>query len=312
MALALMVGATLATGAMAEDKYPNKPITVVVAWDAGGASDVVVRALQPALARELGTDLVIRNVPGAAGTIGTAEAARAKPDGYTILIGPAGPIAIQPLMRKLPYTADSFEDVARISMAPTLMMVPSSSSFKSVADVVRAAQEKPGEIRFGSVGAGSLPHLAVLAFEKSAGIKVKHVPFQGSANAMKGLLGGFVEVFNDQSQLAPKYELVGLAAWSPERLKDFPNVPTLKELGYDLDLSNWIGVFAPKGTPQPIVDKLSAATKAALEDKSTLQTLDRLQVTPAWQSPADFAAFVTGNVNLSRDLLQDAGLVKQN
>ena len=309
-ASAFAVGALfMPIAAQAQSDYPSKTVTLLVAWGAGGATDVVTRVIQPAFSEQLGVDVIIKNVNGAAGTIGTAEAANASADGYTVLFTPAGPLAVQPHLRSLPYDMDSFRPVGRISLTPMLMMVPPESRFTSAEQVIEAAQADPGQVTFGSVGAGSLPHLAILALNDAAGVETKHIPFQGSGDAMKGLLGGTVEVFNDQAQLAPQYELTGLAAWSSERLEDYPDVPTMKELGYDVEMSNWLGVFVPAGTPDDVVEVLNAALNASLESPDVQEQFTNLNVNVAPTTPEEFGDFSQASYDLSRRLLEQAGLL---
>ncbi|MGB7300116.1 MAG: tripartite tricarboxylate transporter substrate binding protein, partial [Burkholderiaceae bacterium] len=223
--------------------YPDKPITIIVAWGAGGATDLVTRAVQPILARELGTDLIVKNVAGASGTIGTAEAARAKPDGYTILFSPTGPLTTQPHLRKIPYDLDSFAPVGRIAITQVVMSSAPGSNIKTIEDVIKAAKDNPGQLKFGSAGAGTLPHIAILALNKGAGIQTKHIPYKGSANAIKAMLGGEVDLMSEQAQIIPKYELQPIASWSAERLPEYPNIPTMMEKGIPYSMANWSGVF---------------------------------------------------------------------
>lgn len=307
---ALGVGVlALGTATQAKAAYPDKPVTIMVAWAAGGATDSVARALQDTLARNLGTDIVIKNVSGAAGTIGTAEAAAAKPDGYMILMTPAGPMTTQPHLRKIPYSLDSFDPIGLITESHMLMMAAPDSKFHTVKDVIEAAKANPGQVKFASTGAGTLPHISILALDDAAGIQSKHVPFKGSANAVKALLGGVVDIFSDQAQLSPKYDLRPLAAWSAKRLSEYPNVPTMKELGYDIVLSNWVGVYAPKGTPQDVKDKLSSALKATVEDKVAIEHLAKLKLIPEWMGQKDFGAFSAQVFEQNGKHLAKAGLL---
>lgn len=302
--------AVSAAGVQAQEQYPSGTITLLVAWGAGGATDLMARALQPALAEELGVDIVIKNVSGAAGTIGTAEAARANHDGHTVLISPAGPMTVQTSLRQLPYTLESFRAVGRVSMAPMVMMVAPDSSYNTFADLVGGAKAAPGQVSFASVGAGSLPHLGILAVANAADIELKHVPFQGSGKAMTALLGGTVDGLNDQAQLVPQYELKALAAFSSERLPELPDVPTLKELGYDVEMSNWIGIFVPAEASDEVVSTLNSALNTALENQEVIAVLDNLAVTPAPGTPEEFAEFTVQNQETNRALLKDAGLLQ--
>ena len=313
--LSILRGALLALGFLAlfampaNAGFPDKPVKIVVAWGAGGATDTVTRALQDAFARELGTDIVVKNVSGAAGTIGTAEVASSRPDGYTVLITPAGPLTTQPHLRKIPYDLDSFDPIGRIMMSPMLMMTAPNSKLKSVEDIVAAAKANPGSIRFASTGAGTLPHISIIALDDLAGIKSKHVPFKGSVNVMKALMGDVVDIFSDQAHLAPKYNLPALAAWSAERLPEYPDIPTMKELGYDAVMGNWLAMYAPKGTPQNVKDKLTSALKATLEDETSLKRLADLRLKPAWMGQDDLDKFGAVVFEQNRKLLEKANLI---
>jgi tripartite-type tricarboxylate transporter receptor subunit TctC len=295
----------------ASAQYPQKPVTIIVAWAAGGATDLVTRVMQPVLSQKLGADLIIRNVEGGAGTIGTAESARAPADGYTLLFTPTGPLTTQPHLRDLPYDLDSFAAVGRIAVTPMLMMVTQASPYRSLQDVLDDAKANPAKVKFASTGAGTLPHISILALNKAANIETKHIPYKGSANVMKALLGGEIDVFSDQAQLVPKYDLRALSTWSASRLPEFSAVPTMKELGYDFELENWVGVFAPKGTPQPVIDKLAAALRDTLADQGVIDALDKLKVAVAHLGPAELAAFAQRDYTRNRDLLKEAGLLKQ-
>ncbi|MEZ5909765.1 MAG: tripartite tricarboxylate transporter substrate binding protein [Hyphomicrobiaceae bacterium] len=291
--------------------YPEKPVTVIVAWGAGGATDLVTRALQATLAKKLGTDIVIKNVPGAAGTIGTAEVAKSKPDGYTILITPAGPLTTQPHRNKLPYDLPSFAGVGRIAVTPMLMMVTKKSKFKTLADIIKEAKANPGKVKFSSTGAGTLPHISIVALNDMAKIDTKHVPFKGSADVMKALLGGVVDVFSDQAQLVPKYDLHAVACWSAKRLPEYPSVPTMKELGYDLVLENWLGVFVPKATPAAIVAKIEKAVADTVKDAKVVESLQKLKVVPAYMTAKELDVFAKAEYGRNRELLKKAGLLKK-
>lgn len=296
--------------ALPAQAYPDKPVTIIVAWAAGGATDVVTRALEPVLAEKLGANLVIRNITGAAGTIGTAEAAAAEPDGHTILITPAGPITTQPHLRELPYDLPSFDAVGRINITPMLMMVTKESPYQTLDDIISASREKPGSVKFASTGAGTLPHISILALNQAAGIDTKHVPFQGSANVMQALMGGVVDVFSDQAQLVPQYELHPVVAWADERLPEYPDVPTVKEGGYDLAFANWLGMFVPAGTPEEIRAQLGDALEATLETPSIVEALEKMKLTISHMNGEDLTKFAQAEHERNGRLLADAGLKK--
>jgi tripartite-type tricarboxylate transporter receptor subunit TctC len=310
--LAAMVGAVLAIGAFAKEAYayPDRPITFVVAWAAGGATDLIARAVTPRAAEILGVNIVVRNIAGAAGTIGTAEVARAGPDGYTVMQSPAGPVSLQVHLRDLPYGRDSFEPVCRLTLAPLAIMVRQDSPYRTVEDLVEAARAAPGDILYGSAGAGTLPHISMIALGKAAGVEFTHVPYSGSAAAIRALLGGEVHVVSEQSNLVPRYGLHPVAIWAKQPTPEFPNTPTVNKSGYDLNFANWNAWYVPAGTPREIIDVLAAACEQALQDPSVIQRVAVGMGTPiAFLGPDEFREFYRKEFELNRDLLTTAGLV---
>ncbi len=255
--------------------YPDRPVSVVVAWPAGGATDLLTRGVQDAFQKALGAQVVVKNIPGAAGTLGTAEVAGAKPDGYTILISPIGPITLQPHRLKLTYSPDSFDPVCKLVDSPVVLMAAPDSKYKTVADVVKAAKAEPGKLPYGSTGPGTIPHVAKIAFAKAAGIDIKHVPYKGSADVVQGLLTNTVALFTDQPNLVPQYNLTALAIYADKRIPTYKDIPTMKEAGYDLQFSIWNAMFAPKGTPESVLAKLEGACRTALTDAGVVENLGR-------------------------------------
>ncbi len=288
--------------------YPDKPVTIIIAWGAGGATDIMARALQPAWSKAIGVDLIIKNVDGAAGTIGTAEAAAAKPDGYTIFVTPAGPMTTQPHLRKLPYSIGSFAPIGRISINPMVMMVSKELPHKNAKELFDAIKKDPNQLLAGSTGAGTLPHIGIIAMNQS-GLPVKHVPFTSSVNAMKALLGNTIQIFSDQSQLVPAFDVRPIAAWTAERLPEYPDLPTMKEMGFDYDIYNWAGAFAPAETPRPVLDKLSSSLAAVLKDPAVIASLEKLKVQSAHMGAEKFAEFAKMESVRNRKLLEAAGLL---
>ncbi len=308
IALSTLAPVLIAAAAPAQAAYPERPVTVIVAWTAGGATDLLTRGIQDAFQKALGGQVVVKNVPGAAGTLGTAEAARAAPDGYTILISPIGPITLQPHRMKLDYSYDSFETVCKLVDSPVVLMGAPNSKYKTVADVVSAAKAAPGKMPYGSTGPGTIPHVSMIAFAKAAGIDIKHVPYKGSADVVQGLMTNTVDLFTDQPNLVPQYNLTALGIFASNRIPTYKDVPTLKEAGYDLQFSIWNSMFAPKGTPEPILAKLESACRTALTDKGVIENLDRQR------QPIDFldrkgaAAFISAEFKKNGELLSEAGL----
>jgi tripartite-type tricarboxylate transporter receptor subunit TctC len=298
----------IALGTPAKAAYPERPVTVIVAWTAGGATDLLTRALQDTLQKALGGQIVVKNIPGAAGTLGTAEAARAAPDGYTILISPIGPITLQPHRMKLDYSYDSFAPICKLVDSPVVLMGAPNSKYKTVADIVAAAKAAPGKIPYGSTGPGTTPHVAKLAFAKAAGIDLKHVPYKGSADVVQGLLTNTVDLFTDQPNLVPQYNLTPIAIYAKERIPTYKDVPTMKEAGYDIEFSIWNTMFAPKGTPEPVLAKLEAACRTTMNDASVKEALAKQRQPIQFLDRKATAAFVASEFKRNGELIRAAGL----
>ncbi|MDX2204434.1 MAG: tripartite tricarboxylate transporter substrate binding protein [Hyphomicrobiaceae bacterium] len=303
-----LMGAASGTVAAA---YPERPITVVVAWPAGGATDLMTRGVQEAFAKAIGAQVVIKNVPGAAGTIGAAEAASAAADGYTLLVTPIGPMVLQPHRMKLTYTPASFEPVCKMVDSPIVLMSPPNSPLKTVADVVAKAKAEGGKLAYGSTGPGTIPHISMLGLAKAAGVPLKHVPYKGSADVVQALLSGTVELFSDQPNLVPQYNLTAIAIFSEKRIPTYKDTPTVKESGYDLSFSIWNAMFAPKGTPEDVLAKLEAGCRSALSDAASIDALEKQKQPIDYRNRAGLKAFVEAEYEKARVLLQDAGLKAQ-
>lgn len=295
----------------AKAAYPERPVTVIVAWAAGGATDLVTRGIQDAFSKSLGQPLIVKNVTGAAGTIGTAEAAAAAPDGYTILVTPSGPTVAQPHRMKLTYDLDSFDPICKLVEQPLVLMATKATKYKTLAELIAAAKAEPGKITYGTSGPGSITHLAKLALEKAAGIKLKHVPFKGSADSVQALLSNTVELFSDQANLVPQYDLYPIAVYGEARIDTFPDTQTVREAGLDVVMTNYNAIFVPKGTPDDIKAKLGVACKASLEDQRVKETFARQKYPIAYQDAAAFKPFVEADYKRVKELVEAAGLGKK-
>lgn len=242
----------------AASDWPKKPITFIVPFAAGGNTDVLFRILAPHLEKELGVTCLVKNVSGANGTIGAAELAAAKPDGYTIGFMSNGAMSSQPHLRKLPYSNESWEYICLMYDNPVAVMVAQSSPFKTWVDFVNAAKAAPDKLIYSSTGPGSIPHLTMLALCKEFDIKVRHMAERSGAEAMKSLAAKTIDIFADSATYVIRFENRGVLTVAPERNKDLPGVPSTTDVGKpNLRYSVWNGVYAPKGTPKPILDKLA-------------------------------------------------------
>lgn len=271
--------AALATSASAQD-YPERPVSLVVPFPAGGSTDTVGRAAGEALARILGGDVAVTNVGGGAGTVGTAQIARARPDGYTVGVIPAAPLINQPHMRETPYNLDSFDYICGLFYSPQALALSPESEFSSLKEVIDYARENPGDLTYGTPGPGSLPHLAMERFLEETGVEIEHVPFQGDGPAVNALMGGHIDMFMAIFSNVGRYELDAVAVFSDERLDSAPDVPTSVEEGFETTAAWWGGLMGPAGLPQEVHDKLVQACEDVSKDEEFVETMGKLGTFP--------------------------------
>lgn len=284
-------------------------VQMVVNFAAGGPTDIVARMMQNEMGAALGQPVVVRNVAGAGGTIGTAEAARARPDGQTILFSPVGPVAIQPHFRRgLGYGLENLAAICQIADSPVVMMTPKNSGLTTVADVVARARGQGQGFPFASTGAGSIPHISNVAFMRLAGIEMNHVPYRGSGEVMLAFQQGQVQLFTDQTLLIRQYDLHPIAFLTERRNPDFPNVPTMREAGYDLVYTIWSGLYAPAGVPEAMMARLEAACERAIRHPDVVAGMARVAQPILYRNRTDFAAFTRSESEKFRALIEAAGL----
>ena len=296
----LMAAAVLAASAGAAAQYPDKPVIVVVPFPPGGGGDTLARTVMPRISQELGQPIVIENKPGAGGNIGSAGVARASPDGYTLLYGTNGTHAInQTLYRKPGFDAQKdFTPVSRLTEIPAVLVVnPTLLPVKSVPELVAYLKANPGKVSFASAGNGTTSHLAGVMFSTLAGVDIQHVPYKGGAQAITDVMGGQVGMMIDVMPNVYPHIKAGkvraLAISTAARSPAAPDLPTIAEAVPGFEVSAWDAVFAPAGTPKPVVDKLNAAVRKALDDPAIKETLLARGTVTVAGSPEDLAKFVT-------------------
>lgn len=271
--LALMAGIS-GHVALAQDAYPSKPITWVVPFAAGGPTDALARHIAERVAREMGQPIVIDNSPGAGGTVGAAKVARAKNDGYTLLVGHMGYMGAAPaLYKKLAYDpVKDFDAVFRFPDTPLVLMVRNAHPAKDIAGLIDFGKKNPGKLFISNAGVGSSSHLIAALVASSAGIKITMVPYKGAGPALVDVIGGQVDGMFDQTNTAlpqiSEGKVRALAVTSRVRLVQLKNVPTLHETVMPgFEASTWYGIYAPKGTPKVALDKFQAAYLKVMKDK---------------------------------------------
>jgi tripartite-type tricarboxylate transporter receptor subunit TctC len=280
--------------------FPTRPITMVVPFAPGGIADITGRPLAQAMSRVLGQPIVIENRAGAGGGVGMVHVTRQKADGYTILMALSSiltiPEADRANGRQPTYQMSQFTPVALVSADPTVLLVRADSPWKSVADLIRDARERSGKITYSSSGIYGTLHVAVEMLAQSGGAKLLHVPFGGGGPAMSALLGGQVEVTAQAPGVASPHVKSGkvrmLGSWGAQRLKSFPDVPTLRESGYDVEFYIWSGVFAPAGVPTDILGRLRAGVREAVGDETFRKAMATMETPILHLQGAEFDAFL--------------------
>jgi len=302
--LILCVVLAAAGGAMAQESYPTKPISLVVPFPPGGVADIVARPTADAMSRYLKQPVVIENKPGAGGGIGMGYVAKAKPDGYTLLLALSS-ISILPEADKVTgrspmYQLDQFTPIARLTADPTVLVVRADSPWKTLQDFVADAKKRPGAITYGSSGNYGTMHMPMEMFATSAGIKLLHVPYTGGGPAVVALLGGNVDAISSGPSTVIQHVKAGklrvLASWGDKRLASLPDVPTLSEAGFDAVFFQWSALFAPAGTPEPVIAKLREAARVVVADpqfaaamatvETPIQYLDAPELQKFWEADA--------------------------
>lgn len=264
----------------AAENYPNHAITWIVPFSAGGPTDAMARNIANKVSQELKETILVENVPGAGGTIGAAKASRAEPDGYTFLVGHIGYMAAAPsLYPKLPYSpTKDFEAVFRFPDTPLVLLVGEKSPYKTVDELIAFGKKNPERLNFGNAGVGSTSHLVAAMFASKAGIQIQPIAYKGAGPALNDLIGGQVDAMFDQTNTAlPQTQgkkVRALALTAANRMEQFPNVPTLKESAIPgFQVSTWYGLYAPKGTPDKVIQTLYQAYGRAMQDKSFTQKM---------------------------------------
>jgi tripartite-type tricarboxylate transporter receptor subunit TctC len=297
-------------------EYPNKPVRMVVGFPPGGGTDVVARILAPRMSELLGQSIVIDNRPGATGTVAAGQVAKSAPDGYTIMMGHVSVNAIAPnLFANLPYDVErDFAPIALAAAVPHLVVVHPSVPVTTLKELVAHLRAQPGKLTFPSAGNGSMPHLAGEVFQALAGVKMVHVPYKGTGQSMQDLLGGqHLVAFDTMPASAPHVrsgKLRALAVSTAGRVPSFPDVPTAEEAGVPgYVVITWYGVFAPAGTPPPIVNRLHADMVKAMQTPEVRARLEAIGADGTLsRSPEEFAALVRADAARYAKIVKDIGL----
>jgi tripartite-type tricarboxylate transporter receptor subunit TctC len=315
---AASAAAALSSSAIAQDAFPARQITIVNAFPPGGANDLITRPLAAALEPVLKQPVVVETKAGAAGQVGAQVAASAKPDGYTLLShnnGLAGYAEVDKLFGRQPQTTRAdFIPLARLSADPVLVLVNEQQPYKTLAEFIADAKKRPEQIVYSSGGLYGATHLPMVMFEKAAGLsKMRHLPTAGGGPAIAALLGNNAQASTQTVQATLPHVKAGklraLASFGAQRSKLLPNVPTLKELGYDVVYYLWVGLFVPKGTPAAIVSTLSGAIDKAAASPQFSTAIANIGLEPGYLGAADFAKFWAADAERASDAVKSIGRV---
>lgn len=299
----------------AENDYPNKPLSIVVAYAPGGQGDTFARLVSDKLSLVYKQPVVVDNKPGVSGTVGTRIAAKAKNDGYTLLLGQTGEITVNRLLIKdMGY--DPMKElipIVLIGNAPLVMLAPADAPYNTVAEFIQQARAKQGEFSYGSVGAGTPGHLSAVALTLGAKLNMVHVPYKGVGPLMSDLMAGRLHVFfSSASAAVPQIKggkLKALAVTTPQRMTSMPQIPTVAESGLPgFSYTLWGGLFAPAGTPSAVIESLNKEVNSILASTEIKARLDADNVSVPKNTPAEFAEYVKAEAAKFEKLVKDANL----
>ncbi|MBP0629728.1 tripartite tricarboxylate transporter substrate binding protein [Cupriavidus sp. AcVe19-1a] len=304
----------LAAPAGASEAWPQKPVTLIVPWAAGGSTDILARVLSEHLTRSLGQPVIVDNKPGASGNIGSAMVARAKPDGYTLLVGSMSTHAMNPaLMSNMPFRGvDDFTPLGLLAYVTNTMVVHPSVPAQNVKELVAYARANPGKLAYASAGPGSTNHLSAVLFEKMAGIQMLHVPYKGGAPAVVDTVAGQTQLlFSAGTQTLPHVKagkLRLLAVTESKRSPLLPNVPTVAETLPGYELAVWYGAFGPKGMPAELTARLNREINAVMALPEVKAKMNAIGVETATSTPQQFATILRRDADRYGKLIRELGI----
>lgn len=308
-----------ASAAIGQELFPSRTITLVAPFPPGGVADLTARPVAAAMEKILKNPVVVVNKTGAAGAVGMAHVANAKPDGYTLLLALSSisiiPEADKLFDRKPAYSMDQLVPLALISADPTILVVHPERSWKNVKELVEDAKKRPGQISYSSSGVYGTLHMATEMLSHAAGIKLRHVPYGGAGPALTAILGGHVDMLASGPAVVIPHIKSGkvrpLAGWGAKRVDSLPDVPTFKELGYDIEFYIWAGVFAPHGTPEPVLKKLRDTIKQAVQESDFKGAMAKLQTPVAYLDAPEFKKFWDKDAKMLADAIKRVGKVEE-
>ncbi len=292
--------------------WPNKPVKLILPYAPGGATDLIGRPWAEKLGQAFGQPFVIENRGGASGAIGTEAVTKAAPDGYTFLLTPSAPLTILPILRQVPYDPlTSFTPVARVGDLISGFVVHPSVGVKTFKELLDYAKKNPGKLSYGSAGLGTSTHMRVEMLKYRAGVDILHVPYRGSADSLNDLLAGSIQMMNEINPLphVRAGKLILLNVNSPKRSAEWPDIPTLTELGFpDFDVPSWYSIQAPAGTPADIIQKFNAKVTEIAKTAEMQAGMTKLSVDLPVQTPAEMAEFLKSDIKRNTEVIKAANI----
>jgi tripartite-type tricarboxylate transporter receptor subunit TctC len=311
---AAIAACTFVSTALAEDAWPSRPVTIVVPFQAGGSADLLGRIVQQQLEAAFHSPFIVENRSGAGGSVGTGYVAKAPADGYTLLLGTlSGNVINQFVYGTLPYDPEhDFQPISLLVHLPNLLVVSQKVPAKSVSELIAYLKANDGKLNYGSSGIGTSSHLSVEMFELATGTHMAHVPFRSTTDELTSMMNGSVDLAIDSmTTLWPQAQsgvVRALAVTTAKRVSSAPDLPTIGETINGFSVEGWQGLFAPAGTPRPIVDRLSAAVRHAFEAPDVVEALRKLGGEPAPMTPDAFSAFIASERPKWRDVVKASGV----
>jgi tripartite-type tricarboxylate transporter receptor subunit TctC len=309
---ACVAALSIAAPAQAQN-FPERPVNLVVPFNAGGGTDLLVRGFAPHLAEALDGDVFVSNMAGGSGTVAAAALAGQKPTGYQLGYWSVTVATVQPQIKDVPYGLDSWEPICSVAASPTVLFTNSGNGIETIEDAKAMIEADPGKYLFGSSGPGAMTHLTTVAAFEGLGVmdKIKHLPFQGSGPALQAMAAGTIQFFGDTEILVQRGDFKPLVVFSDARLASFPDVPTATEVGIAAPLNElylWGGLFAPAGTPDDVVAKLSEACGTAVASEGFQKFAADTQTTVRYRNAEEFDAFYRAQYGANTAIIEAAGL----
>lgn len=308
-----VVALTLSAGSAMAQEFPERPINLVAPFNAGGGTDLLLRAFAPHFAEALGGDAYVSNMAGGSGTVGAAALSGQRADGYQMGYWSVTVATIQPQIKDVPYGLDSWTPICSVAASPTVLFTQADSPFETIDDVVTAVKADPGKYLYGSSGPGAITHLTTVAAFSGLGVidDMKHLPFQGSGPALQAMAAGTIQFFGDTELLMTRGDFRPLVVFNSERLESMPDVPTAAEVGIAAPLNElylWGGLFAPADLDPAVTETLSTACETAINSDGFQEFATQTSTVLNYRNAADFDAFYRAQYEANSSLIEAAGL----